>query len=146
MFDKDDPERLAQHSDSVPDGLIDGTQYAQIIENITDALTNLKMNDYVSGITFVMNCVNQCYDADSKGVINPLKAVDTATALAYFVMSLADALDQVDPELLEEYIQHHQDVVVPQINANKTALPFYNSDCDTVKRMFNSIDSEEWYE
>ncbi len=140
LFDDNDPERLANFSGAVPDGLIDGTQYAGIVDRISENLANLEPGDYLSSITFVMHCVNECYEPNASGAVVPSRATDTVTALAYFVMTMAEAMDIDD---LQEYIQYQRETVVPELNSTSTAIPFYDvtQDVKAVLELFDDFDS-----
>jgi hypothetical protein len=147
LFNDDDPERLANFEGSVPDGFIDGSQYAKIVRNITGYISELKQDNYVSGITFVMKCVNECYEDDTGDENNISKvskdrAIDTVTALSYFVLTLCEQLEE---DHLKEYVQHHYDQVLPELDSNSQTIPYYDisNDVDNFISMLNEIDESD---
>ena len=147
LFNDDDPERLANFEGSIPDGFIDGSQYAKIVRNITGYIDDLKPDDYVSGITFVMKCVNECYEDDTgdESVISKIsndRAVDTVTALSYFVLTLCEQLEE---DHLKQYVQHHYDEVLPELDGNAQTIPFYDisSNVNDFIEMLDNLDESE---
>lgn len=145
MFDDQDPERLANVDMTIPDGIIDGTQYANIMENIINSLSELDTSQYVSGITWVMRCVNECYPTDEgsdQTKISPSRATDAVTALAYLVMTMTEVIDEDD---FKEYIRHQQEVVIPELYDGCKTIPYYdiNDDVNRILEMMDNFEVDE---
>lgn len=132
MFDEDDQNFLANTEGLVPDGLVDASQYADIMSNILENLKNLDPNNYMSTVSWVVNCVNQCYSNDN-GIhsVDASKATDTVTALAYFILSMASHIDE---DQWDSFISHNNENVIPELVATAPAMPFYDLD-DKVNEM-----------
>jgi hypothetical protein len=139
MFDEDDENFLANTDGLVPDGLVDASQYAEIMSNILDNLKNLDPNNYMSTVSWVVNCVNQCY-SNEEGVhsVNASKATDTVTALAYFILSMSS---YVDEDRWDDFISHNQDNIIPELLETAPAMPFYDLD-DKVSEMLEMFISD----
>ena len=122
MFNDDDLEKILNTSELIPDGVIDGSQYAQIIGNIVDYLSQIEVGDYTSGVTWVMRCVNECYDSNT-GKVDNSRATDVATALAYVLLTMLSIVDEDD---LYEFIRIQKDDIVPELIRTADAVPYYD--------------------
>jgi hypothetical protein len=145
LFDDDDAERLASFEGAIPDGIIDGRQYAGIVKNILEHLSELKADDYVSGMTFVMRCVNECYYWDEESnsqKVNITKAVDTVTALSYYILTLRDIIHDDD---FAHFIQIQNDEVIPEIMSGAETIPYYDISKfdDAINGMLDMLEIDE---
>lgn len=143
MFDDDDPEMLASFDESIPDGIIDGTQYAHILKNLLVSLSELEPDSQVSGIRWVMQCVNECYDHSGQSVVSTTRSTDTVTALGYIIMTM---LDVIDPEDFNDYLDFQMNRVLPEVLSNAEAVPFYNISMDVddvIKQIQESGEDEQ---
>ena len=147
MFDDDDAKKMS-FTRRIPDGIIDGSQYANIFQKLFNDLKEIKQDDGISNMTWIMKCVNECYKDNNNGTssVDASQATDTVTALAYFVMTLIRGIDERD---LEEYYRFHEEEVIPDMMANAQTIPWYDI-MDEVKAMMDffddlddSIESEE---
>lgn len=140
MFDDDDAEKMS-FKGRIPDGIIDGTQYSDIFQNIYAALKKIDKEDSISNVTWIMSCVNECYkdNGDNTSSVDNSKATDTVTALAYFVMTLIRGVDDED---LDEYYRFHEEEVIPDMVANSKTIPWYDI-MDEVKSMVDFFESIE---
>jgi len=138
MFDDNDPEKLINDESRVPDGLIDGTQYAEIFSRLVDNIADIKNDSYLSNITFVMKSVNECYSHDEPYQFDKTRALDTVTALSYFVMTLVTSND--DTDFIEKYIDIQRKDIIPDLNMNAKIIPFYDiqEDVDNILKIFES--------
>ena len=104
VFDDDDAKHLFNAEQRIPDGIIDGTQYANIFKNLLDHMKKLESESYLANITWIMSAMNECYGNEEHVniyEIDKTRATDVVTALSYFVMTLVNSLDQDD---FKEYI------------------------------------------
>lgn len=131
MFDDGDAERLADTFGRVPDGVFDASQYGQIFENIFCCIENIDFNSPTTGIQFMMNCINECYDNDFND-FNNSKATDVIIALSYFVIN---SLSSFEEDSLEEFMRIHRDEVIPNAIEETKALPFYDIKNDVLNIM-----------
>jgi hypothetical protein len=127
MFDEDDQERMMSNETRVPDGVIDGSAYAEIFVSLHNSLKKMNPDDqYFSHVRWVMECINQCYEFEEGevAVFVKEKASDVVTALAYFTMTMHSALHQIG--VLDQYIDHQEKEVIPQMLKECGAIPWYD--------------------
>jgi hypothetical protein len=143
MFDDDDAERM-MNTGSIPDGIIDGSQYAEVFQNLISNMKEIDQESQVSNMTWVMRCVNECYqdNEDGTSTFSNTRASDTVTALGYFVMTLIRGLDE---EYLEEYFRFHDEEVIPDMVANAQTIPWYDikDEVKALMDLFEDIDNIE---
>lgn len=140
MFDNHDAEHLAGIDKRIPDGIIDGTQYAEIFSNLVEYMKKINPESYLSNITWIMSAMNECYspvDNGSDSGIDKTRATDTITALSYFVMTLIAILDKED---FDEYIRIQVEEIIPDLKTNAETIPYYNVE-DEVKEIMEFMDS-----
>lgn len=127
MFDHDDYEDMVNSTSKVPDGIIDGTQYAKIFDTLNTMLENVKPGEYHSNILWVMNCINECYPDSEHGEkveFDKSRAADVVTSLAYFSMTMLAALDELG--VRNEYFDHQKNTVIPQLFSECESIPWYD--------------------
>ena len=126
VFDDDDAENLFNAEQRIPDGIIDGTQYAVIFKNLVGHMKKLESESYMANITWIMSAMNECYEDDENGngtEIDKTRATDVITALSYFVMTLVNSMDE---EVFEEYIRIQEEEVIPDLFENAETIPYYD--------------------
>jgi len=141
VFDDDDAENLANADLRIPDGIIDGTQYAEIFSRLVGYMKEINPSSYVSNITWIMRTMNECYeDSENEDSANVIvsRATDTVTALSYFVMTLITFIDTDD---FAEYIRMQEEEVVPDLFDNAATIPFYDMKKE-VNQMLKFFDEE----
>jgi len=141
VFDDDDAENLANADLRIPDGIIDGTQYAEIFSRLVGYMKEIDPTSYVSNITWIMRTMNECYeDSENEDGANVIvsRATDTVTALSYFVMTLITFIDTDD---FAEYIRMQEEEVVPDLFNNAATIPFYDMNKE-VNQMLKFFDEE----
>lgn len=145
MFNDEDPERLANADMSIPDGIIDGTQYANILKNLIDNLGELDPSSYVSGITWVMRAVNECYpqgDEVDHTKVDASKATDAVTGLAYIILTMSEIIDEQD---FKDYIEHQKGTVIPELFESCETIPYYdiNNDVNRIMEMLDNFEVDQ---
>lgn len=139
MFNDDDADKIAGMDNLVPDGLIDGSQYADITANIIEYLSDVKKGDYISGITWVMRCVNECYDPETNQV-STTRSTDVATAMSYVLLTL---LDCVEDYHLEEFIRIQREEVMPELKETSTSIPYYDTMNENAQSFWEQMNEED---
>lgn len=127
MFDDNDYDNMINTGIRVPDAIIDGRQYAEIFKTLSEFLENTDGSKYESNILWIMRCINECFETDeSTGVteFNQSKASDVVTALSYFCMTMSVAMD--DAGMKEQYFQHQNETVIPQLFSECETIPYYD--------------------
>ena len=139
LFEDDDAAKLAGTSMRVPDGIIDGKQYAEIFRDLSGVLEKAHPGDYHANISWIMHCINECYEDNGNGVseFSKSKAADVITALAYFSMTMSALL--YDLEAKNGYFEHQNEVVIPQLMAECQTIPWYDLS-DEVKKLTEQME------
>jgi hypothetical protein len=142
VFDDDDAESLFNADQRIPDGIIDGTQYAEIFKNLVGHMKKIKPESYMTNITWIMSAMNECYNDDENGngtEIDKTRATDVITALSYFVMTLITSMDE---EVFEEYIRIQEEEVIPDLFQNAETIPYYDmsKEISGLLEFFDEID------
>jgi len=142
VFDDDDAEHLFNAEQRIPDGIIDGTQYAVIFKNLVGHMKKLESESYMANITWIMSAMNECYEDDENGngtEIDKTRATDVITALSYFVMTLVNSMDE---EIFEEYIRIQEEEVIPDLFKNAETIPYYDmsKEISGLLEFFDEID------
>lgn len=138
MFNDDDADKIANMDNLIPDGIIDGSQYAMIVSNIVGYLSEVEKGDYISGITWVMRCVNECYDPETNQV-STSRSTDVATAMSYVLLTM---LDCVEDEALSEFIRIQKEEVIPELIESSTTIPYYDVMSDNAHDFLEGIDED----
>lgn len=139
MFNDDDVNHMMNSNTRVPDGVINGLQYAEIFKELNGYLESTDTQDFQSGIRWIMNCVNACYVEESTE-FSKSRAADVVTALAYFCMTMQTGLTALGQA--EEYFKHQNEEVIPQLFAECESIPWYDFS-DEVKSLMNLFDESE---
>jgi hypothetical protein len=131
MFDDNDQERMMANETRIPDGVIDGSAYAKMFTSLHESLRKIDCNNqYLSHVGWVMSCINHCYDfvEGEVAVFNKEKASDVVTVLAYFSMTMHSLLAEVG--VLDDYFDHQDTKVIPQMMEECGAIPWYDMSGD----------------
>jgi len=123
MFNEDDYNHILNTQSMVPDGVINGSQYANIFKSLSNRLENINPLDFSSGIRWIMECVNECYE-DGATEMSLSRASDVVTSLAYFCMTLHAAM--IELGVSEEYFKHQNESVIPELFAECETIPWYD--------------------
>lgn len=142
VFDDDDAENLVNADQRIPDGIIDGTQYAEIFKNLVGYMKKIKPESYISNISWVMSAMNECYKDNESGIgseIDKTRATDVVTALSYFVMTLITSMDE---EVFDEYIKIQEEEVIPDLFQNAETIPYYDmsNEINGLLEFFDEVD------
>ena len=142
MFDDDDAKHLFNAEQRIPDGIIDGTQYANIFKNLLNHMKKLESESYLANITWIMSAMNECYGDEENGngsEIDKTRATDVITALSYFVMTLVNSFDEDD---FQEYIRIQEEEVIPDLFENAETIPYYDmsKEIQELMEFFDDID------
>ena len=142
MFDDNDPEKLMRTDGRIPDGIIDGTQYAEILSRVIDNMSLLQDESYLSNITWIMKCVNECYEPDGNE-FNKSRALDVVTSLSYLIMTMVMSID--GEEFIEDYIRDQKENILPELHSNAAVIPFYdiNEDVNHILDVLDALDDIE---
>ena len=142
MFDSDDINEMLNFKNRVPDGLIDGTTYAEIFTSITNMLDSIDSPEPKQAMMYIAHCINACYDIDSNGktTFSKNRAADAIVALAYHSMMMTVAMEQTG--IKEEYFRYTIEEVLPILHEEAGAIPYYSfaDEVRSIAKMEDELD------
>lgn len=139
MFDEDDVNHMMNNNTRIPDGIINGSQYAQIFKTLSNSLENTDTQDFQSSIRWVMNCINECYENDSN-LFSKERAADVVTSLAYLSMTLCNGIAELGYK--NDFFEHQNSQVIPQLDKECETIPWYDFS-DEIKKLAEQEKLEE---
>lgn len=124
MFNPHDFENINKiEPDAVPDGIVDASDYHQLLKQITSYLQDTDYDDANSRMVCMMNVINLFHETED--TISEDKVYGVTIGLMYHIQTMFGGMLQEDRE---EYFQHVKDDVLPIFEAESSTLPYYDSD------------------
>ena len=121
MFNMDDFNNLNESMDSIPDGLIDASDYANDMELITNILDNIEYDDMVSRMHGMMNIMNSVYD--DSGELDIERVSGVTVALCFHIVNI---LANLEDESRAEYFYNAKHNVIEEIKKEASTLPYWD--------------------
>jgi hypothetical protein len=123
MFNKDDFENLNNiDDDTVPDGVVDASNYALILRKTTDYLKDTDYESADSRMVAMMNVVNLMHEDEE--TISDDSAYGVTIALMYHIQTVLSGMVDEDRK---EYFNHLETEVLPIFDTEAQSLPYYES-------------------
>lgn len=124
MFNPYDFENINKNEpDTVPDGIVDASDYHQLLKQITAYLEETDYEDPTSRMVAMMNVINLCHQDESN--IDENKVYGVSIGLMYHIQTMFGGMVQEDRD---EYFQHIKQEILPVFEAESSMLPYYESD------------------
>jgi len=124
MFNKDDFENMEEKDpDTIPDGVVDASNYYEILRDITEYLEQTDYEDTSSRIVAIMNIINLMHEDED--TLSDDSVYGVCVALMYHLQTMLSGMVDEDKS---EYFTHIKEEVLPTFKAESGALPYYNSD------------------
>lgn len=120
MFNEDDFEKLRKEEEGVPDGVIDASDYLDIMKEVTDILSNLDYEDSTSRMTAMMEIVNLIYNED--GEIDQNDTIGTLISLSFHIISILRNLEDEDRI---SYFDYTKEDVISNLEEDVKILPYW---------------------
>jgi hypothetical protein len=121
LFGDDDFEKFIEKStNSVPDGVVDGTSYINIFSNFANYLAMLDPEDEQSRVLFMMNTMNLIDNND------PTSAYEVLSACCYHVVTLLSAGIFYNENFKEIYMKMVYDEIIPNLSENASTMPYWD--------------------
>jgi hypothetical protein len=139
MFDEDDVNHMVNSNTRIPDGVINGSQYADIFKTLSEMLEKTNTKDFQESIRWVMGCINECYNNDDN-LFSKEKAADVVTSLAYLAMTLCNGIDELGYK--GDFFEHQNTEVIPQLFKECETIPWYDFS-DDIKKLVEQEKLEE---
>lgn len=124
MFNDDDFDFVKDNNDTVPDGLVDASDYQEMNERITELLSQTDFSSVNGKMTFMMNVMNMFADEDGENV-DPNATFGVVLALTFHLNNIFGNLQNSDPEGLTEYFDFVKNELLPAMREESTSLPYW---------------------
>jgi uncharacterized protein YjgD (DUF1641 family) len=123
MFNADDFDKLEESMDTMPDGLLDASDYYEDMEKVTDILSGIQYDDMVSRMHGMMNIMNIIYGEDGGLSIERVNGV--VIALSFHAVNILNSLED---ESRDEYFNFTKNDVLKEIKDEVSSLPYWDLD------------------
>lgn len=126
MFKPEDFENIDKDDDAIPDGVIDATNYYEILVKITEYIEGVDYEDNGSRMGSMMNIVNLMHEDEE--TLSEDSVYGVCISLMYHLQTMLSGMVEEDRV---EYFQHIKDEVLPIFEKEASILPYYESDLDS---------------
>jgi len=109
--------------DAVPDGIVDASDYHELLKQVTVFLQETDYGDPNSRMVAMMNVINLYHDDED--TIDESKLYGVVIAIMYHIQSI---LCGTDEDTREEYFRVTNEEILPEFEKESKILPFYESD------------------
>jgi|688.fasta_scaffold645269_2 hypothetical protein len=123
MFNADDFDKLEDSMDTMPDGLLDASDYYEDMEKVTDILSEIDYDDMVSRMHGMMKLMNIIYGED--GGLSSDRVNGVVIALSFHAVNILNSLED---ESRKEYFDFTKNDVLKQIKDEVSSLPYWDLD------------------
>lgn len=121
LFDNEDFEKVINDIDgSVPDGVIDGTEYVKIFVGFVDHLASLNPEDEQSRILFMMNVMNLVDSNDEAS------AYEVISACCYHIVTLLGSATRFNSDIKDNYLRMLYNEVIPNLTEDAKSMPYWD--------------------
>ena len=122
MFNKDDFDNLDDiNEDTVPDGVVDASNYALILKQTTEYLKDTDYESAESRMVAMMNIVNLMHE--NEDTLSDDSVYGVVIALMYHIQTVLSGMVNEDRE---EYFNHLETEVLPIFSNRRTvSYPMY---------------------
>lgn len=123
MFNADDFNKLEDSMDTMPDGLLDASDYYEDMEKVTDILSEIDYDDMVSRMHGMMKVMNIIYGED--GGLSVERVNGVVIALSFHAVNILNSLED---ESRDEYFNFTKNDVLKEIKDEASSLPYWDLD------------------
>lgn len=124
MFNPRDFENINKNEpDTVPDGIVDASDYHELLKQVTSFIQQTDYDDPTSRMVAMMNTINLFHD--SEDTIDENKLYGVVIGCMYHIQTLLCGMLSEDRE---EYFKVIEEEIMPQFEQESKMLPFYESD------------------
>ena len=123
MFNADDFDKLEDSMDTMPDGLLDASDYYEDMEKVTDILSEIDYDDMVSRMHGMMKVMNIIYGED--GGLSVERVNGVVIALSFHAVNILNSLED---ESRKEYFDFTKNEVLAEIKDEASSLPYWDLD------------------
>lgn len=126
MFKPEDFENIDKDDDTIPDGVIDASNYYEILVKITEYIEEVDYEDNGSRMGSMMNIVNLMHEDEE--TLSEDSVYGVCISLMYHLQTMLSGMVEEDRV---EYFQHIKDEVLPIFEKEASILPYYESDLNS---------------
>lgn len=123
MFNADDFDKLEDSMDTMPDGLLDASDYYEDMEKVTNILSEIQYDDMVSRMHGMMKVMNIIYGED--GGLSVERVNGVVIALSFHAVNILNSLED---ESRDEYFNFTKNDVLKEIKDEVSSLPYWDLD------------------
>lgn len=123
MFNPYDFENINKEPDTIPDGVVDASDYHQLLQQVTEFIKATDYEDAGSRMVAMMNVINLFHDSEETIDENNLYGV--VISCMYHIQTLMSGMEEDDRK---EYFKVIQEEVFPEFEEQSKSLPYYESD------------------
>lgn len=127
MFNEDDINSIGKHPDSIPDGVIDASDFYEDLVFLSKQLEETDYESMDSKIKAMMNVIN-CYHnqtEDNSIDMNTDKIYGITIGLLFHLANLFAGMRDEDKAEYWEYVNND---LLPTMKEEKTILPYWDDD------------------
>lgn len=121
MFNADDFDKLEDSMDTMPDGLLDASDYYEDMEKVTNILSEIQYDDMVSRMHGMMKVMNIIYGED--GGLSVERVNGVVIALSFHAVNILNSLED---ESRDEYFNFTKNDVLKEIKDEVSSLPYWD--------------------
>ncbi len=124
MFNPFDFENINKRdADEVPEGIVDASDYHELLNSVTDYMQITDYEDPTSRMVAMMNVINLFHDDED--TVDQDKLYGVVIGCMYHIQTLLCGMEQEDRQ---EYFRVMREDVFPAFEKEATTLPYYESD------------------
>lgn len=124
MFNPYDFQNINNNEpDAVPDGIVDASDYHELLKQVTLFIQQTDYDDPTSRMVAMMNTINLFHDDED--TIDQNKLYGVVIGCMYHIQTLLCGMLQEDRE---EYFKVIDEEIMPQFEKESKMLPFFESD------------------
>lgn len=113
-----------RHKGEIPDGVVDASDYIDVVKTIVNSLSHLDNDDTSENIKFMTTIMDVFMSEDLEVDID--KIMETITAMAFVVTTTMQFANGLDDEFVSKYINSMNDNVLPVMEKEARAIPYWN--------------------
>lgn len=113
-----------KHKGEIPDGVVDASDYIDVVKTIVNSLSHLDNDDTSENIKFMTTIMDVFMSEDLEVDID--KIMETITAMAFVVTTTMQFANGLDDEFVSKYINSMNDNVLPVMEKEARAIPYWN--------------------
>lgn len=123
MFNPYDFENINKEPDTIPDGVVNASDYHELLKQVTEFMKATDYEDSGSRMVAMMNVINLFHDDEE--TINENNLYGVVISCMYHIQTLMSGMEEDDRK---EYFKIIQEDVFPEFEEQSKTLPYYESD------------------